>query len=61
MIATIDAWPYGLRCMDCDKRLLGHGYSRRLVGITDAGDPITEIVCVPCAARLSDADGTGAA
>jgi hypothetical protein len=57
LIVTEADWPYGLRCMDCAAGL-GEGapYSKRLVGIASAGDadrsdggnPIVEIVCVPC-------------
>jgi hypothetical protein len=63
LIVTEEAWPYGLRCMDCDVKMNeGTAYSKRLVGITsspadeddssDCAYPIVEIVCVPCGLGL---------
>ena len=62
LVVTKEAWPYGLRCMECTSALLeGTPYSKRLVGITSAGGadpsdlgyPIVEIVCVPCGLGLT--------
>lgn len=48
LIVSEEAWPHGLRCMDCDARMEeGAAYSKRLVGITD-GCPVVEIVCLLC-------------
>jgi hypothetical protein len=57
LVVTEEAWPYGLRCMDCNTKMKdGTAYSKRLVGITgpaeeddpsDYGSPVVEIVCVP--------------
>jgi hypothetical protein len=49
LIVAPEQWPHGLRCMDCDKRLTaGSAYSKRLVELDAEGDPIVEIVCLPC-------------
>jgi hypothetical protein len=58
LIVTREAWPYGLRCLDCDAKMAeGTAYSKRLVGIagdeSDAGYPVVEIVCVPCGLGLT--------
>jgi hypothetical protein len=63
LVVTEEAWPYGLRCLDCNTKLgEGTAYSKRLVGITsaaaeedcsDLGCPIVEIVCVPCGLGLT--------
>jgi hypothetical protein len=60
LIVTEEAWPYGLRCLECSARMeKGQAYSKRLVGITSGGDdsdcgyPIVEIVCVPCGLGLT--------
>jgi hypothetical protein len=62
LIVTEADWPYGLRCMECATGLSeGAAYSKRLVGVTNAGDddrssggyPIVEIVCVPCGLGLT--------
>jgi hypothetical protein len=63
LVVTEAAWPYGLRCMDCNTKLgQGTAYSQRLVGITSPTDeedssefgyPIVEIVCVPCGLGLT--------
>lgn len=50
LVVTQEEWPYGLRCVDCDQRLdEGTVYSKRLIGLTYDGTPITEITCVICA------------
>ena len=64
LLVIEEAWPYGLRCMDCGTRMEeGTAYSKRLVGIascaadeddsSDGGYPIVEIVCVPCGLGLT--------
>jgi hypothetical protein len=62
LVVNEEAWPYGLRCMDCNAKMEeGTAYSKRLVGITrrdendpsDLGYPIVEIVCVPCGLGLT--------
>jgi hypothetical protein len=62
LVVTEEAWPYGLRCMDCNMNMgEGTAYSKRLVGITGPADgddpsschPIVEIVCVPCGLGLT--------
>jgi len=51
-IATAEDFRYGLRCMDCDEKLLEKAYARRLIGIK--GDTfIKEIVCIPCILGMS--------
>ena len=53
LIVSEEAWPHGLRCMDCDARMEeGAAYSKRLVAITDH-HPVVEIVCVPCGLGLT--------
>jgi hypothetical protein len=53
LIITQEDWPHGLRCMDCEAELdEGTAYSKRLVGIAASGEPISEIVCVPCGLGL---------
>lgn len=58
LIVTAEAWPYGLRCMDCDVAMEeGAPYSKRLVGVLsqpadEAGYPVVEIVCAPCGLGL---------
>jgi hypothetical protein len=50
---TDEAFPHGLKCIDCDHLFIdGERYSRRLVGMAEfAGEPanVCELVCVPCA------------
>lgn len=48
-----DDWPYGLRCIDCDKLFeQGDRYSRRLTGMDTLGEDevfCVEIICLECA------------
>lgn len=56
LIVTPGAWPYGLRCLDCDARLTeGTAYSKRLVGF-NGESPVVEIVCVHCALSVALGD-----
>ena len=49
MIYASEDWPYGLRCLDCERKFLeGDLICRRLTGITEDGTFQTEIVCPQC-------------
>ncbi len=46
-------WPHGLRCLECDERLVeGMAYSQRLVAMAGKW-PVLEIVCVPCGMKVA--------
>jgi len=46
---TAEEWPYGLRCIDCDKRFEeGDRYATRLEGFINEL-PLTEVICLECA------------
>jgi hypothetical protein len=48
-IVRIEDWPWGLRCMDCDRGLgEGDAFSERLTDIVE-GVPLVEVVCLDCA------------
>jgi hypothetical protein len=53
---SADDWPYGLRCLDCDRTFSeGDRYSTRLIGLVQCPDPdaetagLTEVACLGCA------------
>ena len=54
LIVTREAFPYGLRCLDCDGRIIeGSPYSKRLVAMRDHA-AVVELVCVPCGLGLKE-------
>lgn len=47
-------WPHGLRCIDCDRKLAeGDRYATRLEAFTEDGTPITEVICLECALKVT--------
>lgn len=59
LIYTPEAFPHGLRCMDCGHLFSrGERYSQRLTGMATFADEsanVVELTCVPCG--LSGAAG----
>jgi hypothetical protein len=52
LVVTEEAWPYGLRCMDCNMNMQeGTAYSKRLVGITGPADVDDPSGCHPRPSR----------
>lgn len=49
MIVTLEGFPDGLRCADCDEELVqGERYSVRIEGMVE-DVPLTVVVCIRCA------------